>query len=282
MPIRGIVCEHTGEDVTIDYCLNCARSWHNPCHFIYPVVKHIVNDFDRSSHRDTEIHVTDITSPCIRNVVIQKLIDYTVRLTDRIYLIDGTMVHKLIESVSDSSYKQEQDIIWTTQDGTEILGTYDILTNSGILIDIKTSRGLNPKWLPRDEHVWQLNIYRVILNHNIPSSVKTMEAIYKDMNGPQKCKTCRGKLFLGEHAIPTCSRERCGKKYPNAHSGYIRIDIPRYDDEDIICMIEMQARIIKDALDNKIIPEIPSKLADWVCSYCAVKKECHRLESEGL
>ena len=122
----------------------------------------------------------------------------------------------------------------------------------------------------------------MIENPNIYPPVEKCLLIYKDMNGPQKCRTCKGKLVPDSPGVMICSRGSCRRVYRDAHNGMIIKEAELLPLDEVRDYIHLRAGDIAAYLfgKEKVIPAMPESLAGWVCQYCDVAYICQAMGPE--
>jgi CRISPR/Cas system-associated exonuclease Cas4 (RecB family) len=258
MPMDRVICTATNEEVTMDYCKQCARDIPSPCGYDYALIKRI---HDALQPRDG-IHVTDLVH-CIRRAFYERTQPVPERVADVMYRILGTATHALLE--------YEQDEYLMTEIPLEykgIVGRVDAYyPESGTLVDYKTTRWLKKAYLPYGDHELQVNIYRWLLENN-GYTVNRMFLHYIDLSGPSKCRSCKVPL-IQESGVMVCPV--CGKPNQSAHAGTAMLNVPIMLMEEIERFVLEQKQALEESVQSG---EMPEAKPGFLCEYCQFNQVC--------
>ena len=247
MPVKGFICEKTGEEMDFEDCLECARSRLNrklDCPLDEAVIQGMM--FHQKIKKD--ISVTMI-SGCHRGVFIGQHYDYYVYPSRLYWAFRGQIAHQIMEhgfDLYDDAIKEQP--FQKEWEGITISGTPDIIIPSQkVLKDYKTTKSV-PSYLNKDgrilayeNHRTQVNLYRWL----IPHEIDTLEVVYFSMEETRICPV---------------------DIWPDKPKRKTDMTVDRYLEERLIPL--------KMALDSETMPPYQK---NWSCDgYCDVKSICFK------
>jgi len=260
---ENIMCPYERGELPMSECLRCAFTNENQqygCGYSYPLLNSIYQRSNRPG-----IHVTDLTSPCARNVYYRKMHPAPINPSSMLLANVGTAVHTHIE---DKVFDDEH--VWTEMklDAFGIVGSADLYLSNGTLIDIKTKRWMKIEHVPSQDHVVQINIYRVMLQ-NMGYEVNDMYINYIDTSGASRCKVCSSPLtmIMGTLRCPNCGK----KQSTNSHLGAVLVRVEAVPDEKVKSMIMVKRDALLKAIRESTPPD-PN--VTWLCRFCPFE-QCH-------
>lgn len=260
MPLKGFVCSETknlSEDkreISFEDCIACAETTENACNFTAALLR-ILSQLGEKH----EITVTSILG-CLRNTYLSRKHDYFAEPGELYWLYRGRLAHKVLEDAVDSDTQITETEFKRKIDDIEIYGTPDIILPKKRLIrDYKTCAEV-PKYRqdkPYSNHIQQLNIYAWVVS------------------GQDKGRK-NGKEVIFDNPLPEIKRLQV--TYLDMKN-VKTTDAPLYKKEKVEEFLRLRAPVLKEALDNGIVPP---KEDTWQCGYCNVVKICQRLYEEEL
>jgi CRISPR/Cas system-associated exonuclease Cas4 (RecB family) len=251
-----IVCDAGRGTLPRSECLDCALKGANTCGYDYSMLLFLLNDKER-----TGIHVTDLTS-CLRNAYYARTRPAAEFPHEILIRKLGTAVHAQLENDNDA-FVSEMPL-----EALGVVGTADVYYKTGRIIDHKTTRWLTPSRLPYGSHALQVNYYAAILR-KMGKPVTSAAIQYIDMSGPTKCRSC-SKAFQPINGILQCPK--CGKTYPEAHTGAALFEIPLRPHEEVVEDIEERRNVLQLSIDEKTLPQ-PEQ--SFLCDYCPFVSLCN-------
>lgn len=260
-------CMVTGETLSWEDCLTCAKTGQNTCGWDYPLLRAIKKH--QEGYR-TGYHVSEIKA-CLRKGWYTRNSETGAKFpSESAYTFLGTMTHQILEEGSDHN-------IWTEIpvqmpfNGVELLGRVDAYSYPlKRVVDLKTTRRIIPNKLPYSDHEDQVRIYSLMLRHmGLP--VESAAIQYIDLMGPTKCNYCKiGTLIPGEEYVcSNCGNPYTGKTAP--HSGALLFEVELGDLDELEQFITNRLQILSHAVDSN---EPPEGEPGWLCAYCPFNKEC--------
>ena len=162
MPLARFRCEVEHNPVEFGECLTCSRAESPPrgrrCQFTYPLLRALAqNDQGREG---IVLSATGLVG-CTRQSALELLVDYTAYPHQLYPRLRGTLMHAGIEA----QQGDDEDIIverrFQRSAAPEVVLTGqpdEIDLRRQLIVDYKTVKALPRK--VREEHVWQLNMYR--------------------------------------------------------------------------------------------------------------------------
>ena len=249
------------EPITEKECLACSLSGMANCSFDYSLLLAMFHDKER-----TGIHVTDVVG-CLKQAYYNHVNPQPMRIHEKMLLFLGTMTHKMLEdAVDEQRFDAELPL-----KALGIEGTADVVYHDGKIVDLKTTRWINPAKLPYSKHEVQINVYAQMLREQ-GREVKSLWIQYIDMSGPTKCRSCRVPFRMMDDGMLACPR--CGyvpKKPYSSHLGAILKEIPLWTERQVKDHITQRKDILESALaENKA----PSAEPGFLCRYCVHQYEC--------
>ena len=162
MPLARFRCEVEHDPVEFGECLNCSRAVSPPrgrrCQFTYPLLRALAqNDQGREG---IVLSATGLVG-CTRQTALELLVDYTAYPHQLYPRLRGALMHAGIEAQQgdDEGVLAERRFRRSAAPGVELSGQPDeIDLHRRLIVDYKTVKALPSK--VREEHVWQLNLYR--------------------------------------------------------------------------------------------------------------------------
>ena len=162
MPLARFRCEVEHEPVEFGECLSCSRAVSPPrgrrCQFTYPLLRALAqNDNGREG---IVLSATGLVG-CTRQTALELLVDYTAYPHQLYPRLRGTLMHAGIEAQQgdDEDIIAERRFQRSAIPEVVLTGQPDeIDLRRRLIVDYKTVKEL-PRRV-REEHVWQLNLYR--------------------------------------------------------------------------------------------------------------------------
>jgi len=271
------------EPISNEECLKCAFEREiPPCGFDYSLLKYI---YSHKRYRALDIHVSDLLV-CPRRAWYDKQIEYPETAASRFIVTLGTLQHALLEEMEDETYLAEN--IVETSDGN-VVGTVDAYYHNGRIVDYKTTRNANLKYLPQKKHAMQVNIYAHMLRamhkkhpERFPNTpvgedpVKSAAIQYIDFLGPTKCPRCKSFVVTGPEDVLICPL--CEVPVDNAHLGALLLPVKLWSEEKIAELVEERADYLQKCIDDRKIPEQTEP--DFLCRYCPFLGLCQEGQAE--
>jgi CRISPR/Cas system-associated exonuclease Cas4 (RecB family) len=256
--MNKVICSATNNEVTMDFCKNCALNAPAPCGWDYSLIK--------KAHAAVQgregVHVTDLVH-CLRRAYYEEIQPVPERVSDVLYRIIGTATHSLLEAGEDDNLITELPLEYKG-----VVGTVDAYyPDTKTIVDYKTTRWLKKAYLPYGDHEMQVNIYRWLLKGN-GYEVDRMFLHYIDLSGPSKCRSCKVPL-IEEGGIFLCPV--CGKPNKNGHHGTALVEVPMEVLSDIDEYVMTRKEILESAVESK---EAPEGEPGFLCNYCQFKDIC--------
>lgn len=278
MPLVGVKCPYYKKSIKFKECLECALANDTPCGYTYSLLK--AGSILLSKPRP-RVHVTDLTG-CLRRAYFSKVADYYEPPSQWIAAILGIFIHSKLEEFAPPGSQVELSLGAMTPSGVEVVGTVDLLTKDGVIIDSKSKRYLSKRLLPSSSNSRQINIYRWLLHENgYEAESGVLE--YLALRGSTRCQKCKCELEQRDNkkwVCPKCKKVWDEKK---AHRGTYRAKVEIYPLEAVEKWIDEKAVILDNALKlGTIAPKIGAE-GQWICDYCSFRKECavfDKLEKE--
>ncbi|MDE2993033.1 MAG: PD-(D/E)XK nuclease family protein [Chloroflexota bacterium] len=162
MPLARFRCEVEHDPVEFGECLSCSRADSPPrgrrCQFTYPLLRALAqNDAGREG---IVLSATRLTG-CTRQSALELLVDYTAYPHQLYPRLRGALMHAGIEAQQgdDEDIIAERRFQRSATPEVVLTGQPDeIDLRRQLIVDYKTVKELPRK--VREEHVWQLNMYR--------------------------------------------------------------------------------------------------------------------------
>ena len=162
VPLARFRCEVEHNPVEFGECLSCSRAVSPPrgrrCQFTYPLLRALAqNDQGREG---VVLSATGLTG-CTRQTALELLVDYTAYPHQIYPRLRGALMHAGIEAQQgdDEEIIAERRFRRHAAPEVELTGQPDeIDLRRRLIVDYKTVKALPRK--VREEHVWQLNLYR--------------------------------------------------------------------------------------------------------------------------
>lgn len=217
-----------------------------------------------------DIHVSDLLG-CPRKAWFDKQIEYPALPSSRLIVTFGTLQHALLEEMEDENYLAE-----TIVEASGVVGTVDAWYKDGRILDYKTKRNANPKYLPEKKHVMQVNIYAHMLREE-GKEVNSAAIQYLDFMGPTKCPRC--KAF----AVPIQTRTGvccpiCSEEIYNGHFGALLFEVPLWEPEKAKALVEERQQYLLKHIEEDTMPE--NTEPDFFCTYCPFLNMCEEGQAE--
>jgi CRISPR/Cas system-associated exonuclease Cas4 (RecB family) len=256
---QQITCSAGRGVMGVEECYQCALEGQNTCGYGYTLLKAIYRDNLR-----TGIHVSDITG-CLRRAWFERERKSKApqKPHEHLALMLGSAVHE---------YAEHEDEHVETEIPLEafgILGTADLyFPETGLLMDIKTTRWLTPSKLPYGSHEMQLNIYAAMLRE-MGKEITKLAVQYIDMSGPTKCRSCKLPVQMDMDGALVCPK--CGREPNNAHLRTMIYEVRMTPHEEIVQLINERREAIENAVWFGVPPE---KETSFLCNYCNFREVC--------
>ena len=250
-----IICSAGKGELSKDTCLACARSRKNPCGYSYAVLRSLLNQSIRKG-----VHVTDILG-CGRKAFYTKMVAPLEYPHDMVIRSMGTAIHSMLEG--DDEYARSE----VPLEAFGLIGTADIITSDGGIIDFKTTRWMRPTILPYSSHARQVNVYAAMMRE-MGMKVTSAAIQYIDVSGPTKCRKCRVTYVMvdGFLACPVCSNS-----VNEAHLGAHLVDVPLEPHDHIVNFINERVAALVASLETR---EEPDRDESFMCNYCSYTNIC--------
>jgi CRISPR/Cas system-associated exonuclease Cas4 (RecB family) len=258
----------TGFDapITTKACLECAlERGVPPCGFDYTLLKYI---YSHKRYRALDIHVSDLLT-CPRRAWYDKQMEYPTTASSKLIVTLGTLQHKLLEEMEDEHYKAELIV-----DADGVVGTTDAYYNDGRIVDYKTTRNMNTKYLPQKKHIMQVNMYAHALRQ-MGHPVTSAQIQYIDLLGATKCR-CKAFAVPGPKGKAICPQGH--GPIPNGHLGGYLAKVPLWDEEKTGEVYNERKDYLVENLENGSIPEQVEP--DFLCLYCPFLQMCDEGQTE--
>lgn len=257
------MCMASGEDnkgvLTQEACLDCAlTNGTPPCGFDYTLLKYI---YSKERYRADEVHVSDILG-CPRQAYFSKRFKLPMEPHKQLIVTFGTLQHQMLEEMEDEHYSAEKILA-----NSGIVGTTDVYYKDGRIVDYKTTRNLDRRYLPRKKHKMQVNIYAHLLRQD-GYEVTSASIQYIDFMGPSKCPKHKAFVVPGNQ-YPKCPI--CDLEQPDFHLGAMLMEIDLLPEDEVEELIKEKTDYLQHALDTEIIPE---PTPDFLCRYCPFVSWC--------
>jgi len=191
--IKFIQCKAKKNSIfSLGDCLECSKR--NPlCDYTYSMIKSMTENRSLS-----EIHVTDITGSCTRQLILKDRIDYTVNLDDLFFALRGKGIHAVLENMNDDNNIMSELNVFGKLSNVKIYGRIDEvnLYNKSI-IDYKTTSKI-PASYPYKTHSLQVNIYKILFEKKYKQEINNLFIIYTDLVSVKKfsCSIMNKKELL--------------------------------------------------------------------------------------
>lgn len=254
----AVQCEQTGDVVTGDRCIACARS--GTC--FPPAYLRLL--FAGELKERTGIHVTDLTG-CLRKAYFVKTEDSPpIRPGSMLNVVLGSLVHRALEGHGGETERQ----VCMEHDGIRVVGSVDAV--EGGIVEYKTTRWLKPSRLPYGNHEKQVTFYAVLLRE-MGEPVDRATLFYLDMSGPSRCPRCRLEAV-------DCT---CGYTHKEAHRG-VATYVVRFNDSELDAAREemmQRAKALQQALKTGVAPEAEKS---FLCRYCSFRETCRERQTSSL
>jgi len=246
--------------ISKDECLACAlkNGASTPCGYDYTLLKYI---YSKERYEEQKIHVSDLLG-CPRQAYLSKKVKLPTEAYRQLIVTFGTLQHQMLEEMQDKYYEAEKLLEYKG-----MVGTADVVYKDGRVIDYKTTRNMNPKYLPQKKHKMQVNIYAHMLReagHPVVSA--TIQ--YIDFMGPSKCPVHKSFVVPG-NKYPKCPI--CGDERKEFHLGAMLFPVKLLPDDEVEQLIEEKTAYLQRCLEEESIPE-PEP--DFLCRYCPFVSFC--------
>jgi len=288
MPLKGFKC-NKGQ-FSFDHCLS-------KCHECMPrfMLDSIVGFNDNDYHAGKVITATSLLG-CLREIYLQRKIDYYLQPKDLFYTWRGSLIHQLFERPSLdyllSEVRISRDLKSLVISGQ--LDAYDTKTDT--LYDIKTIKDEGLQFIAKngckESHRVQVSIYAWIMAeyyHKQPKDVKICYYSMSDFVITGQQNTLRLKL----RHVPKISKETnvanvvdTGKiTYDKKKELLVTYDTPAVKvmtQEEVEAFIHPKALVLQEAFEKDIVPpKCDEETQKWKCaSYCGMKHLCDEIESK--
>lgn len=268
----------------------CINNCKNKC-LPEPVLNVLFNRIKTDHHVGNYISATALQG-CMRSTYLQRTNNYYIRPSDRHYdSLRGTLIHSALEGQDKNKYLIEKDFYYSfneleTNDHIKLFGRVDLYNlETGVITDFKTIKDMGFQYLlksgnPKDDHVWQANIYKFLLENGI---LKT-----KNINQTELFNLPKFKVN-GIKIIYMCMKgaSTTGSTYKVKERGLVNEykieEIPLLSDDKILKYIEDRIYTLYRAFKYDVLPPEPDKdTQTWLCGskyndldgYCDVKHLC--------
>jgi len=248
MGLIGIHCPYKRKDISMQDCLECARTQQNPCGYPAEVVEGI-KFFNESENRKDMVSATAILG-CMRSIYLGQTNDYYAPLDSLYWSFRGQLGHLLCEKFKQGGAITEKRFRRTVGK-IKISGKMDVIYPDLKLIrDFKTTKAVPRKDTPYENHILQTNIYKWILakpDNEEPIEIDKLKVTYFDM---KETKT---------------------------------VDCPLMEEAEIEKKVLANGAILQNAFDTGEIPEVKEDYpTDWQCNgYCPVAGMCSKIWKAG-
>lgn len=204
MPIIGLICEHTHEQVSFKHCLDCAKTRQQPCNkFPYECLRGMIKQIKPREN----VSVTTLES-CPVKYYLDTHMDYYVYPSDLYFTFRGIEFHTIAQKYKKRGCIVEKPLsieiagsatfvipdIRGYNNGNVLSGTPDIIdVKANMIIDIKTTKQVNLAWNINKSFIWQLNRYRWLTHKVTGFLAKHLQFHYYDFVQPAIRNDCEIK-----------------------------------------------------------------------------------------
>lgn len=246
--------------ITKEECLTCAlkNGSDTPCGYDYILLKYI---YSKTRYQKEKVHVSDILG-CARQAYFEKTVTLPVQAYRQLIVTFGTLQHQMLEEMQDKYFDAEKIL-----GNNGMVGTADVVYKDGRLLDYKTTRNINPKYLPQKKHKLQVNIYAHMLRE-AGEPVTSAAIQYIDFMGPSKCAVHKSFVVPGNR-YPKCPI--CGDERKEYHLGAVLKEVKLMPEYEVAQMVDEKVKHFQECLDNQTVPE-PEP--DFLCRYCNFLEFC--------
>ena len=255
----NIICAAGKGEMSYEDCLNCALTGNNICGFDYSMLSRMLAPDGRSPG----IHVSDLVGCPLKAYnerVIGNVPEY---IHHKLAIFLGKSVHAYLEDHVSPMYSNEVPL-----EGWGVVGTADVVTMAGRVVDYKTVRKMDKYFLPYNSHKLQLNIYAAMLEAK-GTYVNELAIQYISTDGPTRCPTCRKMVIPGGEFGYQCPI--CGKSKQSYHPGVYLIPVQKMDTQEIQDLIQSRASDLEACI---ALQSPPRGEPSWVCAFCKYKEAC--------
>ena len=259
--IVGIKCPLTDKNETFDSCLECKSKNLLPCSFTETYLKWLKRE-NATPHNFPS--VTTLTG-CLRSIFLQRATDRYINPTDSLYLFRGCGTHKELEGVSLEDKDCLTEYAVEIKLGDRVLkGKLDkYIISKKKLVDYKTIKTIYKKYLPKWEHVYQVNMYRLGLEQKgYPVDTQEVEYYAQELAPGDPMLSAKAKKITNKTLI-----ELANETLNIIETSIESQTIPPYN------LTKHPLFELSDKRDNSF---------EWMCKdYCPVYNECMSLLKEG-
>lgn len=300
MPWTHALCPD-GQIKTFDECLACNDRCFDLeiCEALYENER----NWTDPAHTGSSISATALTG-CLRNVYLERIIDYPAAPASAWWSLRGKLIHKLVERPDmDNPYLRRSEIrLEADINGYHLSGQLDNyklrFLDQGILKDWKSIGDNGIQYIVHDgakqEHIWQTNIYAWLARQN-DYRVDHIQIVYMSL---MQIVATGTNTTINEYLVapPTAAGKRknmvgnpvLARSYPSGKKKWActyRVpDVPVFPDEDIVAYIEPRLAALSDGFQNGVMPPVAdNEIRKWKCDgYCHVRAACEAHEqSQG-
>lgn len=199
---------------------------------------------------------------CLRKAKWEFTEDYYITENSAYILIRGLFIHKIFEDNTkiDENTFIEKDVIYKLKNVDFTLSGRIDLWQNNILYDYKSisDTKINQiiKYGPKEEHIWQTNIYKHMLEETENIITKSIKIIYVSMSNI---------YITGEEALIFDKGQQQTVKIPGC---------PIYSKDKIEELLTNKTKLIIEGY------EPPPTLNTVICSYCYFKDRCKPIKQE--
>jgi CRISPR/Cas system-associated exonuclease Cas4 (RecB family) len=286
----GFICEATGETVTPQSCLACARRGALPgCHMTEPVVRGIIQNLRPP---DFGLTVTTLLS-CPRKERLKSQVDYCLKPSEAFWLFRGQVFHSGLAAYATAQDIHEERFLILVEAPhglVEVSGQPDLVyldKANRRLLDYKTTNRLPAEWksyiCPQSGAVIQEGTRSVrtrwITCPYCPEERHQTKQV--ERKSPPRARPRDAlqlslyRLLLAEHGIEI---ERGEIVYLDMRR-LMRIPV------ELLRLDEAQ-RLLETRVALHTQPELPPPLADpeevWECEWCPLREACEKRSGEPV
>lgn len=312
MPLARIWCADPGlkrkgqrVSLPIDECLKCALSGDPPCNYEYPVLAAMYRDDGQGpvQQRGDSLSTTAITGPCVRQLVLERKVNYIEHPDDMWARFMGTTVHGILEGNIPEGWWGEKRVIAPVPGMQRFISCKPDLVNpiAGILDDYKKAKKFPQFGYVYGDQQAQLQVNRWIIDHaewvGDTRAIKNEDGTespnpdwvkFEDsgLERPEAWDQLR-IVYITEDGMdvhPVKKRIKVPNK--NGDGEHTRWVADIWSDEEVEEYLVPRYLERMKALQAwpDEVPPIPDDIDKWgksfPCGYCPVRDECMRLEIE--
>jgi len=250
--------------MTKEECLECASRHCAPCGAPYAYLQAVYDDY---AEERQGLHVTDLTK-CPRQYALSKKVDVVADPSEYRSILLGTALHEFLEGYTLEAEAEYGISVFLEKHDTTLRGTIDLWDEKqGAIVDYKTTGNIYRDTVPKEEHVWQVNLYAWMLAKK-NKHVKQAYISYITVSPSRKCKVCKRPLIPNMDGRYTCLCGNTGKTAPLFYTAIA----PLYNPLVVEAYIDDRIR--------RINQEDPEPIG-WRCIWCPFSQMCDASLADG-